>query len=150
MFDLSPGITPLLTDIFVLLVPLSIGLEQVARRTPLVGSLALPGCLLLMASIKLFTDYSDPPDALLAGWGVLLSLTLPSVYLIRAESIGRGRALTFLVALGAGGVLLGAIKVRTDFFDPFDLLLSVLLVLAGAALVGWVIEKRRVPLASAP
>ena len=68
-FQLSPGITPFLTDLFVSLVPLALGLELGLFRGRGRWSPALAGGLLSMALVKIATDPTDLPDLLVALWG---------------------------------------------------------------------------------
>ncbi len=68
-FQLSPGITPFLTDLFVGLVPLALGLELGLFRGRGRWSPALAGGLLSMALVKIATVPTDLPDLVVALWG---------------------------------------------------------------------------------
>jgi hypothetical protein len=125
-FLLSPGLTPELTDVFVIEVPLALGAGMIlARRTGLGWALLLN--LLVLGIIKYLTDASDLHDdivsigAMVSAIAVGLSLRVPRV---------RGlRVFEFLLGLFALGI--GIWKAVSDFYDPFDLLLSDMLMLAG-------------------
>ena len=137
-FQLSPGITPGLTGAVSILVPLALGLGAlVAGRRGFavalgVGAVALGG-------VKIYTDYTDPPDVLVAVAGMLAGV-LWAAHEVRPFLFGRlWRAVGG--AIGALALVVGAIKLR-DFYDPFDLLLADLVLLGGLALL-WVVAQRR-------
>jgi hypothetical protein len=126
-FLLSPGITPQLTDLFVLEFPLAVVFAYFLRgRQGL--ELAFGLNALVLAVIKLVTDISDPEDVAVAlavlagGLGVLYPLLA-----------ARGARLSFGVSVLVGGIAgaLGCFKALADFYDPFDLLLADLGIVTG-------------------
>jgi hypothetical protein len=143
-FLLSPGITPELADTFVVLVPLVVGLGYLlGKRRGL--ELAFSGFAVILGGIKLYTDYVDLPDAVVAVlailggllWGLLATGALPA---------GRGARLAGSV-LAPLLVVVGAVKLR-DFYDPFDILLADCAVVAGVAL--WLYAQRKLTGESRP
>jgi hypothetical protein len=135
-FALSPGITPEITDAFVLAVPLAIGLGYLlyGRRGV---EVAFGLSALALGLVKFATDLPDLWDDLVslgatlggAGWVALALRPLP-----------RARALTVPILLfGIFAILVGGIKLN-DFYDPFDLLLADASILAGVA---WLVHLRR-------
>lgn len=126
-FLLSPGITPQLTDLFVLEFPLAVGFAYFLRGRQ--GfELAVGLNALVLAVIKLVTDISDPEDVAVAlgvlagGLGVLYPLLAP-----------RLAPLPFRVTVPLGAVVgaLGCLKALGDFYDPFDLLMADLGIVTG-------------------
>lgn len=138
-FLLSPGITPLLTDLFVAELPLAVGLGLIIGRAR--GAfLALALNAFALAAIKLATDWFDGGDdivslgALVAGL-ILVGAAARPVVLARLHRAG------WIV----GGVLLigiGGLKVASDFYDPFDLLLADLAVVGGFIAIAYGLAGR--------
>jgi len=135
VFQLSPGITPELTDIFVIELPLALAVGYLfGRRVGFEFAFALNA--LALGVVKLITDYADPWDdlvsmAALLGGGFWIPTALGS--LNRSRFWGRTLAVAGLIF-----VLIGIIKLR-DFYDPFDLLLADCVIVAGLAL--WVYRQ---------
>ncbi len=130
-FNLSPGITPVLTDATLLgyvLIPY-LGYLLADRRGLLAGFAAVSAAV---AVIKLLTDWSDAPDVVAA----LAALVAPLLWAgLELGRIPRGRALRVVLALlGIGAIAVGLIKSR-DFYDPFDLFLTTSAVLGGAGVL---------------
>ncbi len=138
-FVLSPGITPLLTDLFVVEFPILLAFGYLWKAGRGI-ELAIAANALAMSLIKLVTDYSDLYDDLVAG-ATLLS---GGLLLVHAASSSRprvpaARALEVLIAVGAIG--LGLTKIRTDFYDPFDALLADLGVVSGAIVLATLFRR---------
>lgn len=129
-FLLSPGITPELTDAFVLELPLALALGYFAARGYGL-ELAFLLNLLALGVVKWITDWSDPLDDVVAA-SALLGGALWLALLHGRPRRARLRSLLGAV-LGPFLVLVGALKL-TDFYDPFDLLLADAVVVAGIAL----------------
>ncbi|HZY69488.1 MAG TPA: hypothetical protein VFF67_00725 [Thermoplasmata archaeon] len=146
-FLLSPGITPLLADLFVSEVPVAIGLGLVlARSRGVLLAVALNAWA--MGAIKLVTDWQDLPDAVVAVGAVLAGGVLV-VAAARPEWLGRVHSAGWI----AGGLLLiglGAFKIRFDFYDPFDVLLADLEVIGGLVALAHGIAARRSGRRTAP
>lgn len=130
-FLLSPGITPLLTDwslvAFVLLPGL--GAAWGGRRGFLVGFLLVGVGL---AAVKLVTDWFDPFDDVIAVGALAGALGWAARDLrvsLRAERHA-------YLAVGLFALLTGLLKVYSDFYDPFDLLVALTGVVGGLALLG--------------
>ncbi|MCI4330781.1 MAG: hypothetical protein L3K19_02895 [Thermoplasmata archaeon] len=126
-FLLSPGITPQMTDLFVLEFPIALGFGyflQGRRGVELVVALNA----VVLALIKLTTDLPDPWDVLVAV-GVLAG-GLGVAYPLLAEGAPR---LSFGLSVGLGAVVgaLGCLKALSDFYDPFDLLMADLGIVTG-------------------
>lgn len=131
-FQLSPGITPFLTDIFVLIFPLAVVGGFVLGRGPGLA-LGFGVVAIALAVVKLWTDYFDPGDDVVAIVGLVGGLLVALTANGWRPKIGRaGRVAIFVVFFGTG-----VIKARFDFYDPFDLLLAVIDALAG----GWVLFR---------
>jgi hypothetical protein len=131
-FHLSPGITPLLTDValLIVLVPLGLGFALGGRRGFLVGFVL--GSV-VVSVIKLVTDWPDPWDDLvaLAALGAALTWGAGELY----PSSPRQPSWPLTVAVGLSASALGLVKVVTDFLDPFDLLVALAAVTAGVGLL---------------
>jgi hypothetical protein len=129
-FHLSPGITPLLTDLFVAAVPLALGIGYLLGRSRGVET-ALGGSAVALGLVKLFTDYPDLRDDLVAFAALLAGLAFLS-HAFRPDWSSRIPRL--LAGVGAAVLLLvGAYKIYSDFYDPFDVLLADLTILGGVA-----------------
>ncbi len=126
-FLLSPGITPQLTDLFVLEFPLALGFAYFLRGRQGVELIVGLNALVL-AVIKLVTDPSDLWDVIVAvgvaagGVAVLYPLLVPAA-----------SPLSFRASVVLGGTVgaLGCLKALSDFYDPFDLLMADLGIVAG-------------------
>ena len=134
-FLLSPGITPALVSACAVELPLALGLGYLFYRDRGL-EVAIGLNAVGLAAIKIYTDYADIFDLLLAvvvlaaglAWLVLrLSPDRSPSRLIRGGSM----------ALATFAVPLGAIKVISDFYDPFDTFLACMGILAGALLLRW-------------
>ncbi len=138
-FLLSPGITPELTDVFVIELPIVLGAGYLfgGRRG---FELAFAANAIVLAIVKLVTDYFDPWDDAVA----LSALVGGGLWVLVRESGGvRGRTSWTVIGLaGLVAILFGLVKL-TDFYDPFDLLLADAAVVCGIALL--VLRHRRVP-----
>jgi len=137
VFQLSPGITPLLTDaLLVEFVLLAGGLYRLAG--PRGFELAVALNALVFGAIKLGTDFTDLLDIPVA----MAGLVGGGAYLVRlVPSLRRWSAPSVAVRLGA--LLLGAIgvaKVALDFYDPFDVLLALLVMVLA---FWWLTSSRR-------
>jgi hypothetical protein len=127
-FRLSPGITPFLADLFVLEIPLALGLAYALRRRPGVELVVALNALGLGA-IKLVTDYADVKDIVVALAGIVGGLVLLSWF---GSAAWRTRGLVRMERVVAVGlILVGVFKAVGDFYDPFDLLLSDMIVVSG-------------------
>lgn len=137
-FALSPGLTPALTDAFLLEIVLAIGVGRLLDRDRgLETALALNAVALSV--VKLVTDWGDLPDVPVGIAGAVAGLTLLLRTWGGAPSLFRSPWPARL--LGGLAALLGAIKGFGDFYDPFDLTLGTVLVVVGAWLAirgrGW-------------
>ena len=129
---MSPGITPELVGLFVVELPILVGLAYAMGGRKGV-ELAFALNAVALGLVKLATDLSDLLDlpvalAGLAGGAAILRahydaswMWLPPVLLWKI--------------LGAAVLLVGAYKILRDFYDPFDLLLGDVCVVAGAWLL---------------
>jgi hypothetical protein len=133
VFQLSPGITPELTDIFVIELPLALALGYLLdRRTGFELAFALNAVAL--GVIKFVTDFSDPWDDLVSlgavlGGGLWMGITHGWTNHHRALRI-------VAVAVGVFALVVGLIKLD-DFYDPFDLLLADSVIASGIALLAY-------------
>ncbi len=122
VFRLSPGITPRIAESAIFLVTLSLGLGYLTRNERVFG-IILSLDVGLMASFKVYTDYSDFKDLVFASEA--LSVACVNILTILLKSKGNpGVALRVAVACSALLCVVGAglslLKVRSDFYDPFD------------------------------
>lgn len=126
-FLLSPGITPQLTDLFVLEFPIAVGFALFLRGRRGV-ELVIGLNALALAVIKLVTDYSDPWDDLVA-----LAALAGGVLVLQPLFTGRSGGMGVGAATFAGGAIgaIGCLKALSDFYDPFDLLLADLGIVTG-------------------
>ena len=137
-FVLSPGLTPGLTDAFLLELVLAVGVGHLLDRERGV-EIALALNAIALASVKLITDWADLPDVPVGVAGILGGGAL----LLRGRW-GRSAAPAGpwpSRLLGAAVLLLGAVKGFGDFYDPFDLTLGMVLVVVGL----WLVAGRRSP-----
>jgi hypothetical protein len=141
-FLLSPGITPFITDASLVLYVLGPAIGAiVGGRRGLIASFAAVS--VLVSIIKLVTDWSDLWDDVVsvAGLGAPLLLARADA---RAQAGEPPRA-SFLM-LGAAAVALGFVKVISDFYDPFDMLVAFSAIIAGLALLRfWTLPGRAAP-----
>lgn len=139
---MSPGITPELTDLFVIAVPIALGLAYGWR--PQGGlEIAFGALAIALGLVKLWTDLPDLPDdsvalaALLTGIGTLL-VRLRRFPTLLAARVG-------IAAASGVAIGLGALKIQTDFLDPFDILVSDAALVGGAWLLLGAWRARRSP-----
>lgn len=136
-FQLSPGITPLLTDVLLVeFVLLAGGLYRLAGPRGFEFAVALNA--FVFGAIKLVTDYTDLLDLPVALAGVVAG----GLFLARlVPRSWRWSAPATLVRSGALVLgVIGVAKVALDFYDPFDVLLGLLeMVLA----FWWLTASRR-------
>ena len=131
-FQLSPGITPELTDAVLLLFAVSVGVAY-AWRGGWGLELAVGANALLLGVIKLITDYSDPLDVPVALAGIVGGLLVLLAVLRPGSPFGSHRGSEILI--GVLLFLIGAYKILRDFYDPFDLLLAALIAVIGVWLI---------------
>jgi hypothetical protein len=134
-FRLSPGITPFLADLFVLEIPLALGLAYALRRRPGVELVVALNALGLGA-IKLVTDYADVKDIVVAIAGLVGGLVLLSWF--GSAAWQTRRLVWFERVVAVGMILVGVYKAVGDFYDPFDLLLADMIVVSGV----WILTIR--------
>jgi hypothetical protein len=142
-FALSPGITPALVSVFSVELPLVLGLAYVFfRGRGFEFALALNA--IVLGAIKLYTDYSDFYDvlvalaALLPGVVVLAKVVLTERLTVRPLSRPL-RGIVVLVAVYA--IPFGLLKIFLDFYDPFDTFMAVTAIVAGALLLRWLFGR---------
>ena len=146
-FSLSPGITPTLTDVFVVELPILLGiLYVVAGRRGVEAGFALNA--IVLGAIKLFTDFADPWDDAVAIAGIVGGLVVLVPALSAARRSPRGS--NGLRAVGMVVLFLGALKIALDFFDPFDVLLADVCVITGLWLIAWPFLPEPAPRPAAP
>ncbi len=138
-FLLSPGITPEITDVFVVELPIALGLAYLwGRRYGFEVAIALNA--LALGAVKWVTDYFDLPDVLVALaalvggalWLANLSGRLPESRLRRA---GYAMIAPIFAVIGLAKLF--------DFYDPFDILLADAVILSAVAL--WVYRRSNSP-----
>jgi hypothetical protein len=128
-FLLSPGITPFLTDLFVVGIPVGLALAYAANGAR--GfEIAFGIASILLGAVKLVTDFFDPADLLVALGGLSLGAFVVAAARGRRE-LARAPE-WFWRAGGVFAIAVGAFKISRDFYDPFDLLLADCLVGLGA------------------
>ncbi len=129
-FLLSPGITPELTDVFVVELPIVVGLGYLfGKRTGFEIAFALNA--LALGVVKGVTDYLDLPDVIVAAAAIVGGALWLAVATGQLPP-GRARRTVFPV-LAPIFVIVGLSKL-TDFYDPFDILLADAVIVAAAAL----------------
>lgn len=146
-FVLSPGITPLLTDLFVLELPVALGVSY-AWRGARGFELALALNAVALGLVKLVTDYGDPGDLPVAIGG-LVAGALFALEPLKRPAWSRRQASALLVVGPVSG-LIGLAKAALDFYDPFDLLLSDLLIVLGVLLTAVALTARGTRLSRSP
>jgi len=125
-FRLSPGITPRIAESAIFLVTLSLGLGYLTHNERLLG-IILSLDVGSMASFKVYTDYSDFRDLVFASVSLFIAfVNILAIFLMSKVNPGShlraaAACLTLLCVVGVG---LSLLKVRGDFYDPFDLLLA--------------------------
>ena len=123
-FRLSPGITPFLTDVWVVALPLALAVGYAwGDRRGL--EIALGLVTFGLGTVKLVTDYSDLLDLPVALGGIAIGLAVIVVALDRPEL--RWMPGLLWRALGVLAIGVGLYKVLKDFYDPFDIELAALL-----------------------
>lgn len=133
MFVLSPGISPELAEAFVVVVPIATGIAYALR--PRYGpEVALAACAVALGAIKLATDLSDAYDVPVALAAVVGGTVFALARLLPAAIVRAPWRRTALVVLGLFCALVGGLKLF-DFYDPFDVLLGDVAIVAGVALV---------------
>ena len=138
-FELSPGITPTLVSIFSIELPLAFGLGYVLfRDRGLEAAIALNAVVL--AAIKVYTDYSDFYDMLVAAAALAAGLAMGGLLVAPDRNPSRGARLVVLV-VAVYAIPLGTIKILTDVYDPFDTFLGASAVIAGAILLRWALVR---------
>ncbi|MGI0132936.1 MAG: hypothetical protein ACREDK_07615 [Thermoplasmata archaeon] len=131
-FSLSPGITPTITDIFVVALPIVIGFGYaIARQRGVLAAFAANG--IALGLVKVYTDWSDVLDLLVAVF-VLAGAIAILVPALRPERDVSHPSVAWR-ALGAVVLFLGALKIALDFYDPFDVLMADVGVVTGLWLV---------------
>lgn len=132
-FQLSPGITPLLTDLAVAALPLALaGGLVLGRDRGLLMALGL--VTLVLGLVKVATDWSDLWDLVVALGAVIIGTSAIARPVLPSRP---PRIVARLAAVGGGiGLFLGAYKALSDFYDPFDLELA-LMTFAVAAILLW-------------
>ncbi len=131
-FVLSPGITPLIAEVAVAIVPLALLTGYAFGRGRGLG-LGFAAVLLGLSAFKLYTDWFDPYDVIVAVGGIFGGLLV-------AQSVRRGPPLrrgALRIPIAVVLAIVGLYKIRADFFDPYDLELSVLIF----ASAGWVLLR---------
>jgi hypothetical protein len=139
-FLLSPGITPLLTDTALVLFLSAIGAgAALGGRRGFVLGLGVAGTL--VGAIKLYTDWADLKDDLIA----LVAIAAVLYWAIATERptarTGFPRGLAYAGAVVA--ILTGLYKTGGDFYDPFDLLVAFSALLAGIGVTADLLRSRR-------
>ncbi|MCI4347809.1 MAG: hypothetical protein L3J97_04225 [Thermoplasmata archaeon] len=137
-FLLSPGITPALVSACSVELPLTLGLAYVLYRGRGL-EVAIGLNAVAFAAIKIYTDFSDVFDLVIA----VVVLFAGVVWLVLSRSPTRSpsgliRGVSFLLA--ALALPLGALKVISDFYDPFDTFVACLGIVAGALLFRWALS----------
>jgi xanthine/uracil permease len=131
-FNLSPGITPELTDAVLAEFVGLLAIAYVAwggRGVELVvGANALA-----LGAIKLLTDYSDLGDWPVAFGGIIAGAWV--VWSALRDRRPRLRHRTLELVVGVVAMLIGLVKAARDFYDPFDLTLAGTLFACGLWLV---------------
>ena len=143
-FELSPGITPLLTGAFAVEFPLSLVVGWLTHKDQ--GfRYALAGNALIMGVYKLATDgLADPWDAAL-GMAALVSAGLLLVPPRKALDWPRPIQ-GLLVFMAVGAMALGGLKIVGDPLDPWDLFLGDATLAGGLIFLwGWFAPRRHVP-----
>lgn len=127
-FLLSPGITPLITDLAVLALPLGLALGYLLHP-PRGFELGLAAVTLALGLVKLATDPFDLLDLPVALGGILIggSLLAHAVdHPVLAWMPG-----PLWRSFGVLAVAVGAFKIATDPYDPFDVELAALVLGLG-------------------
>jgi hypothetical protein len=130
-FNLSPGITPLITDIAVAGFALSFGVAFVLSRkdhyNPALIALGINS--IALSVFKIYTDYLD-------FWDVVLSIFIlvEGFIALRASYFNnRSIPIRLVIYVIAGLVISFSLyKVISDFYDPYDLLQACCGIVGGA------------------
>lgn len=135
-FVSSPGITPLITDLVILGLLLSLGLIRITfssnQDSALTFSFVLGIDTVVISLIKIITDYYDLGDLALSVIAMVSAMSVV-IFEIRKPA-GRFFVIPSIV-LGLFAILFGVGKILRDFYDPFDLGLACCMVLLGALLI---------------
>jgi hypothetical protein len=141
-FVLSPGITPALISAISIEIPLVLGLGYAFYRNRGFEVAVVLNALALSA-IKVYTDYLDFYDMLVAAAGLLSGFALGGTLARPGASLTR--PLRGLLDVVAGySILLGALKIVTDPYDPFDTFLGAFAVVASVILLRWIWTRTHV------
>ena len=132
-FILSPGITPELTGIFAIELPLALGLGALVDRQRGVYVAAAANGVIL-AGIKIWTDWADAFDLLLSVAALAASVLWSVRVLENSLRLRWPRTTVWPALVGVVAVVLSVFKLVTDLFDPFDLFLADIALVAGLAL----------------
>ena len=134
-FNLSPGITPFITDVALIGVVVSLGFAAVLSRK---NSFAIYWVLgidsLAVSLFKVYTDLFDFWDLVLALFVVFESVLL-FLACFRGSSFLRLGVRAFSVVLALLSISFSILKISFDFYDPFDVLLSCLGIIAGFSIL---------------
>jgi hypothetical protein len=135
-FVSSPGITPLITDLVILGLLLSLGLIRITfssnQDSALTFSFVLGIDTVVISLIKIITDYYDLGDLALS---VIALVSAMSVVIFEFRKSARRHFVIPSIVLGLFAILFGVGKILRDFYDPFDLVLACCMVLLGALLI---------------
>ena len=134
-FNLSPGITPFITNVALIVVVVSLGFAAVLSRK---SSFAIYWVLgidtFAVSLIKVYTDFFDFWDLVLALFAVFESVLLFLACFRRSSFLGLG-VRAFSVVLALLSISFSILKIAFDFYDPFDALLSCLGIIAGLSIL---------------
>lgn len=133
-FNLSPGITPFITEMAIIGFALTFGLTAIYSKAPSKAFYLAVGLNALALSVfKIYTDYFDFWDAFL-GLIIATEAIVLIVGRLRVPSNWNRGARLIATILVAIVISLSVYKILSDFYDPYDVLLSCLGILGGAAI----------------
>jgi hypothetical protein len=132
-FNLSPGITPLITDVAFAGFALSFGIcfALFQKSHPRAIFIALGIDSIALSVFKIYTDYLDFWDVVLSVFILTEGLMTLSVPALENRSILLRLGIYVVVGLG---IAFSLYKVLSDFYDPYDLLLSCCGIVCGIAI----------------
>ena len=134
-FSLSPGITPLITEVAIICFALSLGLSAIFSRARFTTFyLAIGLNALTLSLLKIYTDYFDFWDAFLGLMIAVESVVLMAMQL-RESNVRRRYEWVMAITLVLVVLSLSTYKILSDFYDPNDVLLSCSGILAGVAIL---------------